>query len=62
MGVGGQLYAPAAFPRERAQAPIVIKAASAEGLELEGCGEERTSCSSGVDLRTFQPVASLYTD
>jgi hypothetical protein len=59
MGVGGQRHAPAAFTPGKDPVPIVQEAGWAPGpvwIRAENL------TPSGFDLRTFEPVASRYTD
>ena len=59
MGVGGQRHAPAAFTPEKVPVPIVREAEWAQGRSGY---VRKISPPPGFDPRTFQPVASRYTD
>jgi hypothetical protein len=59
MGVGGQRHAPAAFTHGKDPVPILQEAGWAPGPFWIGA---ENSPPPGFDPRTFQPVASRYTD
>jgi hypothetical protein len=59
MGMGGQRHAPAVSPRER-PGTHCIGGWVGPRVDRDGCGKSRPP--PGFDPRTFQPVASRYTD
>ena len=59
-GVGSQRHAPARFARRKDPVPIVQEAGWAPGPVWTGA--ENLAPPPGFDPRTFQPVASRYTD
>jgi hypothetical protein len=59
MGVGGQRHAPAAFTLEKDPVPIVQEAGWTPGPVWTGA---ENLAPLGFDPRTFQPIASRYTD
>ena len=61
MGVGGQLYAPAALPTRKSPGTHCTGGWVGPRASLDGCGKSR-SPPPGFDPRTVQPVASRYTD
>ena len=60
MWVGGQRHAPAALPPGQRRGTHCIGGCMGPTAGLEGCGKSRLT--PGFDPRTFQPVASSYTD
>jgi hypothetical protein len=60
MGVGGQHHALAALPPGKTLGTHCIGGWVSPRAGLDGCGKSRSPL--GFDPRTFQPVASRYTD
>ena len=60
MGVGGQRQAPTTFTPGKDPVPIVQEAGRASGPVWTGA--ENLAPPTGFDPRTFQPIASRYTD
>jgi hypothetical protein len=60
MGVSGQHHAPAALPLGKRLGTHCIGGWVSPRAGLDGCGKSRFPL--GFDPRTFQPVASRYTD
>jgi hypothetical protein len=60
MGVGGQRHAPAALSPGERPGTHCIGGCVVPRAGLDGCGKSRPT--PGFDPRTFQPVASRYTD
>jgi hypothetical protein len=59
MGVCGQRHAPANLPRERPGTPLYRRLG---GAQSRSGRVRKISPPPGFDPRTFQPVASRYTD
>jgi hypothetical protein len=59
MGVGGQRHAPAALPPRKTRYPLYRRLGGAQGLSGR---VRKISHTSEFDPRTFQPVASRYTN
>ena len=57
--MGGQLQAPAALPPGETRYPFYMKLGTLQGRYGRA---RKASAQPGLDLRTFQPVASRYTD
>jgi hypothetical protein len=60
MGLVGQRHAPAALPPRKRPNAHCIGGWVGPRAGLDGCGKSRPQ--PGFDPRTFQPVASRYTD
>ena len=59
MGVGGQRHAPAALPPGKSRYPLYRRLGGPQGRSGR---VRKISPPPGFDPRTFQPVASRYTD
>jgi hypothetical protein len=59
MGVGGQRHAPADLPLVKTQYPLYRRLGRTQG---RSGGVRKISSPPGFGPRTFQPVASRYTD
>jgi len=59
MGMGSQLYVPAALPPGKTRYPLYKRIGGAQGRSGR---VRKISIPPGFDLRTVHPVASRYTD
>ena len=62
MGVGGESHAPAALPPGKSPGTHCTGGWVGSTADLNGCGEEKISCPTGLRTPNRQPAASRYTD